>query len=994
MKRFNPLLPLAVLLVSLAIALYLTLVPRPNPLGQPAGPLAAAKGYGVTLDLTRYSPDQLDQVLAQLQAQGLLWLRQPIRWAELEPEPNRFDWQKLDQVFEALARAQTEAASPFELIAVLHTAPAWARPSHSPATSPPRDPADFGRFGRAFALRYGNRRSGQTIYYQIWDEPNLSANWGRTYVEASAYARLLREAALQIRAVDSRATIILAALAPTLEEGPLNLSDISYLDQLYQLNAGPWFDVVAGQGYGFDRDAADPAQVQVLNFRRVELLRRVMLAHGEAETPVWLTAFGWNALPADWSGPKSPWKTGPVPKQAQRTGAAITLARRDWPWLGPMLAIGWDTAHLAESDPARGFALSESLLILAALRSAALGPPVATLGQYPVTHASGRYSPGWRFAGLVADPPGETGQLKLYFEGTRLDLLVNRGAYRGYLWIRVDGRPADALPQNREGQSYLVLYDPRRGSEAVTVAQNLAPGRHEATITADGGWGQWPLAGWRVYHEAGPAVSFDHRLSVGLLVLGLVAALSSLQLTRRLLQSLDTLARPLAGGLGCLPLFDKLPLVLVFALALAGYLMPGGLGLSFGLLLSLALLLRPEAGLILIAFGLSFLPNQKTVFGEVSLLEGVLFSSLGGVLLGRSRMTSSRPFLITPLSLPVLALLLISLLATVLAQDFGVSMFAWRTIVLGAVLFYALIGWLPETKNFGAWLLVDAFVAGTALHAAMALLLYFFNSNIIAVEGVRRAVGPIYPTPNNLALYLDRGWPIMLAVSLLPGPSKMRRRLYAVALVVTGGALYLTFSRGAVLLGLPVGLTALTLLHFAPRQAWSWRRGLALAGLGTWGLGILLWPLAGTARLLALFDPAQGSSFFRLKVWQSALMMLTDHPWLGVGLDNFLYQYRTVYILPPAWQEPNLSHPHNVVLEFATQLGLGAVVILLWLLFAFYATAWPLYRRKSNPLLLGLMSSMAVILGHGLVDQAFFQVDLAFSFFLIIGLVQRAGLRL
>jgi O-antigen ligase len=123
-------------------------------------------------------------------------------------------------------------------------------------------------------------------------------------------------------------------------------------------------------------------------------------------------------------------------------------------------------------------------------------------------------------------------------------------------------------------------------------------------------------------------------------------------------------------------------------------------------------------------------------------------------------------------------------------------------------------------------------------------------------------------------------------------------------------------------------------------------------------------------------------------------MMLTDHPWLGVGLDNFLYQYRTVYILPPAWQEPNLSHPHNVVLEFATQLGLGAVVILLWLLFAFYATAWPLYRRKSNPLLLGLMSSMAVILGHGLVDQAFFQVDLAFSFFLIIGLVQRAGLRL
>ena len=30
-----------------------------------------------------------------------------------------------------------------------------------------------------------------------------------------------------------------------------------------------------------------------------------------------------------------------------------------------------------------------------------------------------------------------------------------------------------------------------------------------------------------------------------------------------------------------------------------------------------------------------------------------------------------------------------------------------------------------------------------------------------------------------------------------------------------------------------------------------------------------------------------------------------------MGLNNFLYQYRTRYVLPDAWEELDLSHPHN-----------------------------------------------------------------------------------
>ena len=152
-------------------------------------------------------------------------------------------------------------------------------------------------------------------------------------------------------------------------------------------------------------------------------------------------------------------------------------------------------------------------------------------------------------------------------------------------------------------------------------------------------------------------------------------------------------------------------------------------------------------------------------------------------------------------------------------------------------------------------------------------------------------------------------------------------------------------------------------------------------------------PLFGTDRFRSMLDTSAGTGFFRLRLWQSAWRMLRDHPWLGVGLDNFLYQYRTRYILPDAWQEPNLSHPHNILLDFGTRLGIVGIAVLLWLQIAFWRLAWRSYHRLpeggTRALMLGLMASMVATLAHGLVDNAFFLVDLAFIFFLTLGVAGR-----
>ena len=988
---------LAVLMAAIAAAGILAWQVRRSAPPVPAGFLSADKGYGVSIDLTRYDDQRLADTLAGLHDSGLAWLRQPVYWAEIEPAPGRFDWQPLDRLMAAL-----KSYPELELILVLQTSPTWARPAGTPAMTPPAEISDLGRFARTLAGRYGDRLD----VYQVWHEPNLSANWGHNYVDPDAYAGLLRETALNIRQADPKAVILTAALAPTLETGPLNQSDLAYLDRLYQAGAGEWFDLVAGQAYGFEAEPGAPAGPDRLNFRRLELLRQVMLAHGDAETPIWATAFGWNALPGDWAGLPSPWHSALPEVQARRTATAITYARQNWPWLGPLLAIRWDTAGLAEDDPARGFALAETQPVWQAVARAAVARPLATPGLYPAGHPSGQYSDGWRFALDRADIPRQAPRrLTIPFEGTRLELLVTRGPYRGYLWVTVDGDAANALPQDEHGRSYVVLYDPLRQSEAVTLVRDLPPGFHLAVIEAEGGWGQWAVNGWQVSREVDPGPPLGE---LGLAATAVLAGLSAGPLLWQLLRAPKMAIRWVwAWGEVLAALYAVIgsrgQFLITFGLAAAFYLSPSLASLLLLPLLALAVLLRPDLGLALTVFSLSFFQALKPLPGRAVspvelalLLAAAGFVFRGGLLWGRARFAprpapaqisqttypksqvisqgsgpdipnipSSRPaFRLepAPLDWAALALVGLALLATLAAPNFGVSLREWRVVVVESVLFYFLVRLgidfspvrlaageaAPEKPGPGwgwAWRLVDAFVAGAAVQALIALYLYFFTDQAITAEGVRRAMGLAYGSPNNLSLFLGRAWPVLLAVALLPGPAAaLRRRLYGAGLLVVSAALYLTFSKGALLLGLPASLRAMALFSgYRQQRPGQRRRALLIAAAGLGVIALALVPLSRTDRFRTLFDFSQGSTgFFRLKLWQASWAMLRDHWPLGVGLDNFLYQYRSRYILPEAWQEPNLSHPHNLFLDFGSRLGVGGIVLLLWLVdlaFTFFLTA-------------------------------------------------------
>jgi O-antigen ligase len=339
----------------------------------------------------------------------------------------------------------------------------------------------------------------------------------------------------------------------------------------------------------------------------------------------------------------------------------------------------------------------------------------------------------------------------------------------------------------------------------------------------------------------------------------------------------------------------------------------------------------------------------------------------------------------------------------------AVALHEWRTVFLSAGLFaILLVDALVNARRPAAdvRLLASAWLAGAAAVSLVALWQFASGSMLITAEGVRR-VRAFYGSPNNLALYLERTVAVTAALALFtraktenhrePQVERDKERgggkrgwmsgrvFWAVLLLIQLGALLLTFSKGSILLGLPAALATLWLGGYwllgqwgESRRALWWLAGLAALAF------LALTPFLGTERFRGLLDFSQGTGFMRLQLWRSSWRMALDHPLLGVGPDNFLYAYRNWYILPTAWREPNLNHPHNWLLDWWTRLGVMGLLLGASFFAAGIAGLWRSFTRLSRPVLaLGLLAATAAGLVHGLIDVSYALPDLMIVWVLI-----------
>ena len=949
------------------------------------------RGVGVNVALEQYDAAALQDNLTQIKIAGFTWLRQVFSWASIEPEEGQFDWAKWDQI--------VTQSKDIHLIAVLDTAPLWAAASN---LYPPTSTLQFANFARLFALRYGDRID----YYQIWDEPNLGDRWGGD-VNPVAYAELLRQTRDAIKQVDPTATIILAGLAPTVETGPRNLADWLFLRRLYEAGARDLFDVVAGKPYGFDSGPEDARiSPNILNFRHFVLLREEMASHGDAGKALWASHFGWN------TAANSIWGRVTPEQQIGYARRALHYAAEAWPWTGVLVLENWEP-DAPRDDPRRGFSikdnpnLGQSLIVTSSVGYYPAALQTRPGGPDYVSNPVATFTGEWRFSELGADWSASGDSVSFKFVGTSLALRVRRAADRANLYITIDSQPANALPRDDRG-AYLQLIPPEINQtdvQTLPIAYGLSNGEHVVTIITERGWNQWSFIGWSIGRE-------DDRGTLNLIygamsVLGLVSAFGAWRNARRVrwlevggvisaayarLSSGKQIALTvitalivygsawLTWGVDIAAAYrragDTANILATLAAATIFYVSPWLiLTIISGLVLLVLVILRLDLGLALVALFAPFfmLPRQlfESAFSmsELVLIMCVIAFVVRGawsVRQARSLHIAHYALRITLLDWSVLAFLLVSIASTLLADYKVFALRELRVIILEPVIYYALIR-AAKLDDKAIWRVVDALIIAGVLVAVLGLVQYTFGLNLItAEEGTMRL-------------------PIGLAVAAL-GCGLRRRMWHALALVPIVIALVLSQSRGALLMGVPASILAIGLLA-GGRWLWAAIGALILAGAAAI-------PVLNSPRIQALFNGEGGTSFFRLALWKSALDLIGDKPWLGVGPDNFLYAYRGRYLRPEAWQEPSLSHPHNVVLDFAARLGLLGLAAFAVMQIVFWRVAWRVLRRARTlkiehwSLIIGLMASMIDFLAHGLVDAAYFVVDLSFVFMLTLALMQ------
>jgi hypothetical protein len=113
------------------------------------------------------------------------------------------------------------------------------------------------------------------------------------------------------------------------------MNDLDYWNGLYDAGIKGNFDVASANAYGLDQPPDAEPGPRVLNFRRVELLREIMVNNGDGDKSIWLNEYAWNASPESLPDEeKNYWRHVSEETQAQWTVQGVDYAREFWPWAG------------------------------------------------------------------------------------------------------------------------------------------------------------------------------------------------------------------------------------------------------------------------------------------------------------------------------------------------------------------------------------------------------------------------------------------------------------------------------------------------------------------------------------------------------------------------------------------------------------------------------------------------------------------------------------
>jgi O-antigen ligase len=333
-----------------------------------------------------------------------------------------------------------------------------------------------------------------------------------------------------------------------------------------------------------------------------------------------------------------------------------------------------------------------------------------------------------------------------------------------------------------------------------------------------------------------------------------------------------------------------------------------------------------------------------------------------------------------PFFWPLLVILIISLVSAVISPNRLGALGIWRAYFLESEIFFICLLSLIKTRKelYGIFWALGA----SALYLTVFSFWQKFSGwavpqAFLNPDGTADRVVSVFGYPNALGLYLG---PIIILFTgwLGFGERKFWPLIFKIAVIVFSFVtIVLAQSEAAILAVLAVWF--LFLLYFKKTRI------LALILLVISVIILVAEPSLrsfATEKLL-LHD---WSGIVRRQIWAETINLLRDHWLLGAGLAG--YQTAIVpYHTSANWMEIYL-YPHNIIMNFWSELGLLGLLAFIWLgVKYFWVNVAETLRATSWRVKLMSVTLMAVtleIIIHGLVDVPFFKNDLSVLFMIIL----------
>ena len=326
----------------------------------------------------------------------------------------------------------------------------------------------------------------------------------------------------------------------------------------------------------------------------------------------------------------------------------------------------------------------------------------------------------------------------------------------------------------------------------------------------------------------------------------------------------------------------------------------------------------------------------------------------------------------TPVDFPVLlfiALIPVTLWATAFPD---VTILQVMRLLSGIGLFYAIINSVNNKRHF-SWLVNLLILSGVFLagYAFISVRWKVGRLNIIPMEIYSRLAPLIEDVihPNVMAGSLLLILPLGLALLLFGWRKLSWIYWFGVFLAVSmmTVVLILTKARAA---WMAIIIVLLMISYMRWRRIWL----IIFAGLIVSGVIIFSRKMDFVADIINA-NQAFGGIEGRFDIWSSAVRMIRDYPFTGIGLGTFgniadmLYPF---YLAAPG----STPHAHNLLLQISVDLGIPGLVAWVSIFGLVYFVSWILYIEgisRGNYYLSGigsgLLGSQIAIIIQGLFDS-------------------------